>query len=370
VKVQLDAPKTLAGQELGLHLWLADAELVRRRVEAIRDAQTSLSNAKARLDELTEPDATCAAHVASFVDSGSRQLAVLRDEDPFVQLVLRLPGVAPAGLAPEALKLEGAFATAELDLASELRAAHPVVPLLSVGARLEPLSTAKLGPFSGPASVRLVPGLAVPLSPGRALDVLALGAEPIQLEPSDAGVALLSRGLLREPGCFGVDGDFSLPGSLSSPGVFSAERDGVSLRVHGQRLVLERGGKRGVIALELAAASEPDEARLVDLQRLPDGRLVLVAVLGGNSRPGNAMGMCGAGTELDLVWLLLKPDLTLVRKQIVPVASCFRSIELAAFDGGWAGPDFSAERTTTLRYDPRRPLEGISVSSSPLPSSK
>lgn len=362
VRVEFDGAAGVDRRAVGLHLWLADAELVARRVADLRTAQAALANAKALILDQNYAEPDCHARLERFVTTGAHQLAVLRDEDPFTQIFVRFAEASAAAPAGVLAAQFNAGLVAEFDVGGVFEAAHGEIAAVSVGARLQPIAGAVGGPIS--KVVQVGAALRLTLSPEVALEVLALGSQPYVLRPKAGVYQVYRRGDLAEVGCFGVDGNFTVPGAWYEPKFFSHDEGGVSLRGSGSRVAFGQGARTAVATFSLGAPTA-DEVKLVDFRVVKEG-VVLVATFSGPSRPGNAMGQCGAGTETDLVWVWLSPELAVKKQQVVPLESCFQSVEFEAADGGWSVRDFSHERSSTVRYDSTHPVAGVRVQSGPL----
>jgi hypothetical protein len=366
--VELEGAAGVDHRATGLHLWLADAALVRRRVDDSDAAERELAHVRSLQKEPDHQEAACRERMAAFVKLAGERLAILRDEDPFMQVLVHFPEAAPGptDIREAVFVPHGAGWTVDLDAVRAMAVAGAELGVVSVGARLEPIASAKSGPITGPYSVHLPSSLRMPLQADVALDSLVAQGPGFTLRPTPKGYRLFARPDVGELGCFGVEATFNVPGDWAEPAIIRRSLPGgVDVRLFGTRLVLARGDRHSPAQLQL---SSPEAAsfELVDLQPVRE-RFVLVFTTGGPSRPGGGMGMCGAGTELDLVWLLLRADLSIERDQVVPIESCYTSVEPAPFDGGWQLSDFSKRLRSEVRYDPRLPLDGFRVKSAPLP---
>jgi hypothetical protein len=81
---------------------------------------------------------------------------------------------------------------------------------------------------------------------------------------------------------------------------------------------------------------------------------------------------CGAGYESELVWLKLDRELAVVARQAVPIGSCWKSIDTGTRRLGSHALTIETTTlrgatpvTTRIRYDSRRPAEGLSTEDVP-----
>jgi hypothetical protein len=365
--VQLDSTRPL-DPHAALHLWVADAALVRRHDDDLRDASAAIAQAQTLTTDDDHREPECQARLTRFLSMATEQLRVLREEDPFVQVVVRFPGSgpSPAGLASVEADASG---QAGLVLEGVMDLSGPVVKELALAAQLEPLASVRRAPGSAPRTVEPKLPLRSTLRGRSALELLLFATPQPQgravvFRPVGDGYRPFRRGEVGELGCFGVDGNFKVPAGWEELTPVARDFEGGALRYFEGLLVVGDGTHATRVPLTLDSPAATD-FEVVDLQRVR-GQLVLVAVAGGPSRLGNGMGQCGAGTERTLFWAHFDASFSLLKQQTVHLESCFESIEAEAIDGGWSLTDQSRLRRTAVRYDPKHPLAGLGQKHTPL----
>jgi hypothetical protein len=283
LRVEVDAPGPV-------HFKLADAGMVRLRWAHQKQATLTADQIKDMLKDGQHDDPPCHESLAAQAAAALRRLGPIAAEDVSTAVIAK-PG------APVAV---------------ELWTAGPVIKDIAVDGKELLL----------PEPVKL------PAPP----EWLALAGEP---DLSLRNGAVLQRADIGGLGCFGVEGILSVPGEWGpAPKVFTHK----NVLLHHGNVVID---SKLAATLKLSSPAA-DTFTWLDEQHIGN-RTVLVFTAEGPSRPRSPMSMCGAGTERDGVWLLIGPDGSVEKQQVVPLESCFTSLD------------------AKLQYDPKRPLDGIAA---------
>lgn len=141
----------------------------------------------------------------------------------------------------------------------------------------------------------------------------------------------------------------------------------------GSTVTIALGRARQVIQLPLGVPVDMDTVEVLDSQSIHPMTYLLLTVRGPSRRSAMGAGECGAGFETAIVWLQLR-DWRVMRSDSRLVESCWKhlaidsalqmtneEIRLHFLD------EAEGSSRRLLRYDRRRPYDGISVSPTPVP---
>lgn len=339
-----------------VQLWVADEAMVQRRRQAIAEAQKAVREARELLSDADHGGKDCQATIHRFIEQSEGALRRLRDYDPFRQSVWTFsePGPGEAALPRHSLSRSGAFLyTGSFRFDRNLDAATPMIRRLAWALALVPKADLRTRPIRDPWTLALGQAWAVipQLSPSQALLLkLAGGTGSGALLTGKDGYTLAELGEVGEAGCYGVEGTYHCPDlwkPMPAPAVRTARPLPEGLQVVGLGPVLAvRAGNKDWTLIDLAGrlSSAVEEGwEILDLQRGPKGDVYLLAQGSGMTRPHGGSGNCGAGTEVDVVWVHIGPDGRKKKNQAVHVIQC----------DGSTGYDFV--------YDPLQPGRGFKV---------
>jgi hypothetical protein len=283
--------------ETPVHFRLADAAMVQLEAEHLTHARSRAASLRELLDDPGHQDGYCHASILEQLAAAERRPAALASEDVFTRVLARPH-------TPVAVELWAA--AARLDV------------IVIDGKRLQ---------------------LPEPVELPAPFDWVAVDGDE---DLSFRGDTVYRREDIGGLGCFGMEGIFSLPGEwlpiARDAVVTHTVAEGAVARLHRHNVVIN---DHLVTKLKLSSP-KPDTFYWLDDQRVGD-RYVVVFTAEGPSRPEAPASRCGGGTERDAVWLLLKPDFTVEKEQVVNLESCWTSKE------------------GTLHYDRRHPLDGLEV---------
>jgi hypothetical protein len=385
--VEFQLPPGLDPNRWGIHVWVADPEVVNARVTAIRDLLKRQKHIQFLLKDKEHQDEMCQEDLRKVLSGFNTQLKLFRNYDPFHQILLRLPGgvSSKASMRMEILKagLKPGDFSVEFDLDRHLDLSrNPVLSRLSTAFIIESLSAIRPGPLSNPVIVALPGGLRFTVTNDTMEDAAMLGTEQILLRPSSGAYRLWRYSVTGGVGCYGVEGLLTGPAfwintdSVEIPTdrfdilgrLFKTEpREGIQLRFFQRTLAVQRHDKKELIKLELSSNGE-NSFELLDLQKVSD-KYVLLMLITGYSRPYGGSSNCGAGMESNLVWILLDQDLKTQKQNSVLIESCFESAqgptEVDKTQGFWSWEVKNYQKDTkfNIQYNPQKPLDGLDVRS-------
>lgn len=375
--------KTPKAASLGLHVWIADPDLVSLRAEQIKNCKAELQRVEDDLKNEDHQRPDCHEALASFIESAKVALTQLRDYDPFTQCLLRFPG-SPLphddSISPELHTTnEGFSGQIDLDRQLNLRSKHRLTKL-SIGANLEPVDHYRKSPIQKPRLVKLAAPWTQPVDPDMALNLLALAGSDVVLHPEGNGLGLMKRSIVTETGCFGMDGTYEVHGDWETfdPGILTPEGslkigeepyvpvDGVTLRYFLGSLVVQYKGRSSVVSADISSLGE-EGCKVWDVQTSPRG-ISLLYQISGLSRPRGGSGQCGAGTESDLIWTWLATDLRLIKSRSLLIESCTQDIyaDNGAPASGWTFDRPHSGESVTVSFDKKFPFRGLKLRIRPL----
>jgi len=392
LRFNLRLPREVRLAAWTVQLWVADAALVARRKACIGEVRKTIKEYKDRLVEYDPQASGCPTELKAFLEKAAGALKRFQDYDPFGQtLFIFTPSHARAveGLGQSVLKrvedgagsfhFEGAF---KLD--KNLDVTAPRIATLNWYLALVPTGEPKARPVRSPWSLDLAEPWSIQKQLGEEQDVLARmsasdaarAAKTIYLA-TPAGYRLAAPGEVQELACTGAEGIYACPDrwvplELNQPARPASQAAQLALRIFRNVLAVRlHGGDWQVLPLARYLHSGMDEGyEVLDAQERPTGTYLLLKATG-SSRPNSPMGQCGAGQEVDLIWMPFARDGKLQKVRAELIGSCFEGIDAqepdtsarghvwewswAAFSGGEPAP----KRTVT--YDPRQPERGLRV---------
>lgn len=375
--------ETPKAASLGLHVWIADPDLVSLRAEQIKNCKAELQRAEDDLKDKGHQRPDCHEALASFIESAKVALTQLRDYDPFTQFLVRFPdSPLPHGnsISPELQTTnEGLSGEIDLDRQLNLRSKH-ILTKLSIGANLEPVNHYRKGPIQKPLLVKLAAPWTQPVDPNMALNLLAIAGSDVVLHPEGNGLGLMKRSIITETGCFGMDGTYEVHGDweIFDPGILTPEGslktgeepyipiDGVTLRYFMGSLVIQYQGRSSAVPADISSLGE-EGCKVWDVQTSHQG-ISLLYQISGLSRPRGGSGQCGAGTESDLIWVWLSTDLRIIKSRSLLIESCTQDIyaDNGAPAGGWTFDRPHSGESVTVSFDKKFPFRGLKVRIQPL----
>lgn len=377
-----------------LHIWLGDPRMVEARRKLLGESKAAIAEVAPLLKEPDHQEAYCQKNIAGFLEGARSALRHFRDYDPYDHMQLDF-GVSKESTSPRltlmnlipAKDVNGAtIFVAHLPFTGGFDLAKEDLSALSFGLAYVPKSNHARLPLRFPHIMSLA-------EPWRVEPFLARGAQRMRilLGPSDESQACLAKpggyvlarsGSVFGAACFGAEGSFSAPDvwapipatdeillpSSSKRFRFSfLKGNGFSLAVQGQDwkypvsiAVSEQPSSRGEEGIEVLESADSKDATYLLVQ------------VTGFSRPGSPMSYCGAGEEVDLVWLKLGLDGRPEKTVTALIGSCLTSMELDSrrTDDGrwiWEGDEYGKRKHWKITYDPRSPDQGFTELGSPIP---
>jgi len=388
LRLNVLVPRDFPQDAWALQLWVADAALVARRKACIGEVRKTIKEYKDLLAE-SDPQA-CTGEIKAFLEKAAGALKHFQDFDPFGQAVFTFtpsPGRAPGRLGQSSLNrvedgagsfhFEGAY---KLDKNLDVMA--PRVPALNWYLALVPAGEFKSRPVRTPWSLDLPEPWSIEKQLGEEQDLLARmsgsdaarAAGTIYLA-TPSGYRLAAPGQVQEAACTGAGGIYTCPDlwvPLALDRLAAPLPGAPALRAFRNVLAVRlRGGDWQVLPLARYLHSEMEEGcAVLDAQERPGGTYLLIKATG-SSRPNSPMGQCGAGQEVDLIWLPFSSDGKLQKVRSELIGSCFESIDAEEPDTGdrahpwqWSWDVVRGEEPyprRTITYDPSQPERGLAI---------
>ena len=392
-------PRGVDTTKWALHLWMGDPGMVAARKSQLQKVRKSIQWARDQMKDGYHDDPGCKERIQTFLNEAQGALQAFGSYDPYQHVRIPLPG-SPTSPGSDAqgpilavLHTDRGMTIwrAELPFRGGFDASRIELKKLSLGLAYLPASDvghpALRAPVDFPLSTpwHLQPLLAKGASRLLAVEGSADSTQPL-LWQSD-GYHLARIGEVSEPGCFGAEGYFGCP----SPWNLVPADDEVNLSSNSRRFSFSfaKGAGTSLIVQKSASdtptlvdiskhvGSEGEEGMdLLDGSDASDATYVLLQVTG-YSRPDAPMGYCGAGEEVNLVWLKLGLDGHLLKADSFLTESCLDSIEAESShpeDGPWTwewdDPRVGHHEKAVhhlLRYDPDHPERGLVDQTSPVP---
>jgi hypothetical protein len=314
--------------------------MVARRVVCIKEIQKEI---KDWVPVFTQPDLQspgCQGVIRQFKDEADQALFRLHDYDPFFQTVWifnsegkvqdGIPEVRTFTHEQEATGVE--IFSGEFALDRNIDAVAPQITRLAWGLAMVPAGEAARRPIRSPwVHVLKVPwSISGQMSEDQRLLLDMVGKpDPWILLARREGYTLAKPGEVRVTGCFGVMGvltcpDLWKPCPAPAVGFDKPLPSGLQVAGAGQVLAVKFEDQNWtILQLRQDLHSLIEEGwEVLDAQVTP-GREVFLLVQGtGMTRPNGGMGMCGAGTETDVVWIHISSSGRVRGKKAVWVDSC------------------------------------------------
>ncbi|HJU82959.1 MAG TPA: hypothetical protein VJ600_02000 [Holophagaceae bacterium] len=388
LKLEIKAAK-VDQKRWALHFWLGDPRVVEARQHHLADIRKAINDAEQLLKDPSHQHDSCQASLHAFLGKAFMARAQFRRFDPYshLHLVFQEPkhwpndGQIRLQLKAGQTGADGEVYTTTIPFKGGFPVLTGALDRLSVGLSFEEPAKGLFSPgLHNPVLLPLkgawgLEPLLAPWIPRLRLLLRALDEEEIYL-PDPQGYVLGRLGQVDEVACYGAEGRFRAP-DVWSPWPRDTEA-GVrtsSLRLtfsyvkgNASRLAVQSQGHRDPDLVDLSKQLNSlgeQGMELLDSKETEESTFLLLEV-NGESVPGGGGGMCGAGSESNLLWLQFDASGRLVKAQSYLTVSCFTSIE-AQFhkdneDGVWTWEwdVYSTNESHTVSYDPRHPELGLS----------